>query len=142
MAKARKKGSKRASSTRSRVGRPSSFTKKLANRICALIASGKSDLQTCEAVGIARDTLWRWEEQNEQFHANSTHARVRRAETIADELITICDNSAKPVDERRLMVDTRLRLLGKLLPKQYGDKVGVEHSGAVGLSVTIVRRPQ
>ncbi len=51
-------------------------------------------------------------------------------------------DSGHDLDRDKERISARKWMLSKMLPKQYGDKVGVEHSGAVGLSVTIVRRPQ
>ena len=65
---------------------------------------------------------------------------------IAEEILSIADEAPKygehGVDSgaethRRTRIDTRMRLLGKWLPKEFGDKVGVEHSGQVGLSIKI-----
>jgi hypothetical protein len=39
-------------------------------------------------------------------------------------------------------VDTRKWMLSKMLPKVYGDKLALEHSGSIGLSERIKRAEQ
>ena len=41
------------------------------------------------------------------------------------------------IDHRRLQIDTRKWLIGKMAPKKYGDKQQLEHSGADGGPVTL-----
>jgi hypothetical protein len=38
--------------------------------------------------------------------------------------------------EKRVRIDTRLRLLGKWNARQYGDKIEIENTGAKPLNVT------
>jgi hypothetical protein len=38
--------------------------------------------------------------------------------------------------EKRVRIDTRLRLLGKWNARQYGDKIEIESTGAKPLNVT------
>jgi len=44
---------------------------------------------------------------------------------------------AASVQHNRLKIDTRFRLLSKVCPERYGDKVAVEHSGNIGLESII-----
>jgi hypothetical protein len=41
--------------------------------------------------------------------------------------------------QARVELDARKWFASKFLPKRYGDKAEVEHSGAVGLTVTVKR---
>lgn len=41
------------------------------------------------------------------------------------------------IEHRRLQVDTRKWMLAKMLPKVYGDKQQVEHSGAVDIATIL-----
>lgn len=61
-----------------------------------------------------------------------------RTDLIADEIITIADNTDASdnvaVQRDRLKVDTRKWLLAHLNPKKWGDRIDVEHSGNVVLN--------
>mgnify|MGYP001290710800 FL=1 len=37
------------------------------------------------------------------------------------------------IEHRRLQIESRKWLLARLMPKKYGDKQQVEHSGSIGL---------
>jgi hypothetical protein len=42
------------------------------------------------------------------------------------------------IEHRRLQVDTRKWMLSKMLPKVYGDKQQIEHSGAIDIASVLV----
>ena len=129
-----------------KVGAPSVWTPELEQRILERIANGATDTEACDAEGIAYATFWTHRFKSESFAEASARARTIRAHRIAEEILSIADEAPKygehGVDSgaethRRTRIDTRMRLLGKWLPKEFGDKVGVEHSGQVGLSIKI-----
>jgi len=126
--------------------RPTVWDGELEKRILAHISEGMSDRQACEAVGIAQSTLWRKTAEDAGFCTASTRARESRARVLADQIIEIADEPARMgmngVDSgaethRKTRIETRFRLLAKLLPREYGDKVGVEHSAQGGLNIKI-----
>lgn len=84
--------------------------------------------------------------------AAEQYARAKEAqiEALADEMLEIADNptgdvyaddeggmrlAPDVVQRSRLRVDTRKWLLSKLAPKKYGDKVDIEHTGAVAFTI-------
>ena len=127
-------------------GRPSSYTQSVADDICERIASIPRGLDficsSDEALPSAR-TVNRWLAENESFRLTYLRARERQADLIFDECLTIVDtpligvetiNKADGTTEtregdmlghRKLQVDTRMRMAGKLAPKKYGDKVAL-----------------
>ena len=128
------------------MGAPSVWTPELEQRILARIANGQNDMEACQAEGIGYSTFWDRKADSQAFAEASARARTIRAHRIAEEILSIADEAPKygehGVDSgaethRRTRIDTRMRLLGKWLPKEFGDKVGVEHSGQVGLSIKI-----
>lgn len=81
-----------------------------------------------------RRTVYDWIESDQQFAARFHDARARGIHALAEECLEIADTPAKDpteVADKRLRIDTRLRLAGKWLPSIYGDKVDVNHSGQV-----------
>lgn len=123
-------------------GRPSDYTPAIADEICTRLANGESLRAIC---GSDRDdfmpsigTVMRWAIQNAEFREHYEEARRIQAETMADEIVSIADGKGLTGEEKvtlsprdRLRVDSRKWVAAKLLPKRYGDKVEVEHSGSV-----------
>ncbi len=66
-------------------------------------------------------------------------AKLQGMEAIADEIMEIadeCETSSDAVSKARVQIDSRKWLLSKLLPKRYGDKLDVAHSGEVTVNFT------
>lgn len=138
-------------------GRPSLYSQAIADEICRRIASGESLRAVCEshkddAKWPDDSTVRGWFlEDREGFSKHYARAQRERAERWAEEITEIADDGSNDWMERfdsegksigwslngehvqrsRLRVDTRKWLLSKVLPKVYGDKVDVEHSGGV-----------
>jgi len=145
------------------VGRPSSYSRALAERICDALADGRSLKSICEDAGMpAYSAVRRWERDNQEFQALSTRAREIGCHKLADECLDIADDGRNDWMERhgeedagwvangehiqrsRLRIDTRMRLLGKWLPKVYGDKLDVTQevklTGSVSYKANIPSR--
>ena len=80
----------------------------------------------------------------EGFAAQYAHAREIGYQNLADELLEIADNLGGEWGRDRLRVDTRKWLLSKALPKVYGDKQQIEHSGSLnfGEQLALIRSRQ
>lgn len=135
------------------MGRPSDYTPELAIAICTEIADGMSLRSICQAESMPDiSTIMRWVGKHPEFRAQYAHAKEIQAEYFAEELLDIADDGqndwmtrkiggedVKVVDQEalqrsRLRVDTRKWLMSKMLPKKYGDKLGIEHSGELTLA--------
>jgi hypothetical protein len=131
-------------------GRPTIFTETLATKICQRIADGESIRGICSAAEMpGTTTVFRWiasgkcEGFREQYEA-SVQIRL---ETLGDALIELADapierNAAGAIDSaavqmRRLQIETRRWILSKLLPRKYGDRMGLDHQGE-GFNLTVV----
>lgn len=82
----------------------------------------------------ARSTVYEWLEADGDFSGQFRAARARGVHALAEECLEIADAKAADavaVADKRVRIDTRLRLAGKWLPAIYGDKVDVNHSGEV-----------
>ena len=92
----------------------------------------------------------RWLDEKKDFQEQYARARQRQAEYWAEQIVDIADDSSADtitnergtevansewINRSRLRVDTRKWLMSKLLPKKYGDKIDVAHTGDVSLSV-------
>ena len=123
------------------------FNQEMAQGVLEKLSEGMSLRKACEAVeGAKPRTILDWTESNGEFGAQYAHVRARAYEMLADELVTIADEStndtfidengnertnAEVVARSRLRVDTRKWMLSKMLPKVYGDKLDLSHSGVV-----------
>lgn len=82
----------------------------------------------------SRRAVYDWLETDKDFASRFHAARARGVHYLAEECLAIADRKAKDaveVADKRLQIDTRLRLAGKWLPKIYGDRVDVNYSGEV-----------
>lgn len=125
------------------MGRPTKFTKELADEICQEIASGKSLKRVCEAEKFpTRATIHNWllDATKPEFFDNYSQAVNIRAELMFDELEEVAESSIEAivgddksdgarVQARKLLVDTRKWYLSKVMPKKYGDKLDLTSDG-------------
>lgn len=114
------------------MGRSSLYTKDLAVRICDELSSGKSLREICEADGMpAESTVRGWVlEDYDGFAAQYARARETQADTYADDIVRIADTT-KDANLARVQIDARKWVAGKLRPKVYGDRLDLNHSGAI-----------
>ncbi len=123
------------------MGRPSSYTQEVADKICSELMQQRSLRQICKDEGMPSEvTVFNWLQSNDQFFKNYARARDVQAEQMADELIDIADElptitvctpkgntyettDSAGVNRNRVRVDTRKWVISKILPKKYGDKL-------------------
>jgi hypothetical protein len=99
--------------------------------ICERIASGKSLKEICDTKGMpSRETVYVWLADDHEFSDRYARAREEQADYYADEIIDIAD-AAKDANLARLQIDARKWKASKLQPKKYGDKIDLNHSGAI-----------
>lgn len=115
-----------------KVGRPSLYSKELAEKICDTIASEKIGLRRIvEKYDFFPPTsvLNRWLCTIPEFAEQYARARVQQTEIFVNEIIDIADNSTpENVQCARLQVDSRKWLASKLQPKKYGDRIQIDNS--------------
>lgn len=126
------------------VGRPSSYSKDLAEEICEQIATTNKGIAT-----ILREkehypseaTFYNWlNSKNSELLELYARAKERQADRLVTEILAISDETAKDtlrteegqeypnheyMNRSRLRVDSRKWLASKLLPKKYGDKLDI-----------------
>jgi len=142
------------------IGRPCSYTKAVADEICARLASGETILQMCKKNAHLPSErtvyMWLFDEDKAEFLQKYEKARAVQAERMAEELADIADDGKNDYMERlsangedvggwavngehiqrsRLRVDTRKWIAARLLPKKYGDRIQNEHSGKLDISI-------
>lgn len=124
-------------------GRPSKFTKKIADEICLRIADGESLSSICRDKHMpARSTVFLWVADREAFSDKYEKARAFQADAWADEVVDIADDvdsdwidtpdgpkvNSDHIQRARLRIDTRKWIAGKQRPRRYGPKIEVEQT--------------
>ncbi len=121
-------------------GRPSEYKPDTADRICAELAIGRPLSKICKDHDMPDlSTVYRWLRTYPQFSEAYARAREDQADTFADEIIEIADDStgdaeidengrrrmdAEFVARSRLRVDARKWIAAKLKPKKFSDRAG------------------
>lgn len=122
---------------------------KIINAICERVGKGGAlrNILLEKSMPDAH-TFYSWIEKNEKFLQQYTRATELRAEGIFEEMLHIADTpqegettkttekgtettTGDMIQHRRLQVETRKWMLGKMAPKKYGDKQQIEHSQSV-----------
>jgi hypothetical protein len=110
-------------------------------RVIELVEDGMSERAACAEVGISRATF-----RTTALKVASGDQYARALEALAADQVekaeqVIEDMRAGVIDaqQARVELDVRKWFASKFLPKRYGDKAEVEHSGNVGLTVNVVR---
>lgn len=137
-------------------GRPSIYTPEIADAICLRLMGGESLRRICQDDGLPdRNTVLVWlRDDKDGFQAKYARAREIQAEMLADEMAEISDDGRNDWMEKltadgqavgwtengesarrsALRVSTRQWIATKLLPKKYGNREHVEHSGTIGIA--------
>lgn len=134
------------------------YSQETADKICARLAEGESLRSICRDEGMpAYSTVRGWESDDPEFLARSTRAREEGCHAMAQDCLQIADDghndwmekhgregeligwtvNGEHVQRSKLRIETRMRLLGKWLPKVYGDKV--ELGGSLDVNSKIER---
>lgn len=112
------------------------YTEEIASEICLRLSGGESLRAICEDERLPnRTTVHLWVISDREGFSNQ-YARARQSQALrwAEEIMDIADTDGD-VQRSRLQVDTRKWMLSKVLPKVYGEKQQVEHSGVDGAPI-------
>ncbi len=78
----------------------------------------------CQAAHIPHFvTIWQWSKDNEDFRLKLEQAKRDGSHYIADDCLRIADDTTIDPMHKRIMVDTRLRLIKSWHRRAYGDNV-------------------
>ena len=84
-------------------------------------------------------TLKKWQRDVPEFASLSARAKEDGTHFLGEDSLRIADDLEIDPQHKKIMIDTRLRLIGKWNTKAYGDKVETVHSGGVEIK-QITRR--
>lgn len=98
--------------------------------ICNLMASGKSLRAACREMGLNESSVRYWLNKDEDAFAHSARARELGCDALADQCLDISDDPTIDAAEKRIRIDTRIRLIGKW-SQRYSDKLTVSTTSTV-----------
>jgi hypothetical protein len=108
------------------AGRPTDYNQEIAEMILDKLADGKPMKVICKEEGMpCYMSVLRWQRRHPEFGDLVARAKVDGTHALADECIEIADEKKADPADRRVRIDTRLRLIGKWNATIYGDKVAV-----------------
>ena len=120
------------------MARPSGYTKEIADEICERVANGESFRSICKDPNMPSfTTIWRWQDENEEFRKLSARGRDWGTHNLADECLEIADREDLDPANKRVMIDTRIRLIGKWNSRAYGDKIGLTDGEGGPLQIVV-----
>lgn len=127
-----------------KMGRPTKYTKELAEKICNILSCSKVGVsEMCKADPSLphKDTLYEWKNRYKEFNEMWQIAKANQMEMLADEMLTIIfdeekdlltDSDGRIVQNHVNVARARLKMDGikwnaaKLAPRIFGDKSQVE----------------
>jgi len=107
-------------------GRPTDYTEELAATICNGLAEGHSLMSVLRDLQIPASTVFNWLHANPMFMENYTRARTTQADVLVEQILEIIDDKHDDPNSRRVRMDGRKWIAGKLRPKKYGEASQVD----------------
>lgn len=105
------------------MGRPSKRTPEIVTEIIERLSKGEPMAKICADDHMpCFSTVWRWEQDDEEFRNLSTRALQHGTHYLAGDCLRIADDPTLEPSDKKVRIDTRLRLAGKWNAKIYGDK--------------------
>ena len=127
------------------MARPTSYTTKIADVICAKLSEGASLRTACKSDDLpCAATVFNWLRVHPEFLEQYTRAKQESADALADEMLDIADDctndwmatnaendlgwksNGEHIQRSRLRIETRKWLASKLKPKRYGERITQE----------------
>jgi len=121
------------------------FNQETADAICARVSEGASLRSACKEHGLSHTAFLLWCRTRPELANQYAQAREVGTDAEFEALAELQDETpvrgpsgavdAGWVAWKRLQIDTKKWELSKKAPKKYGDKLDLNHSGSVNLSI-------
>ena len=102
--------------------------------VCERLANGVTMTAVAEEIGVTVGKLSQWIASDEEHSARAREARIHAARLWDEKALSVIEQALDPFELQRakeLAHHYRWRA-SKTAPKEYGDKVTQEHTGADG----------
>lgn len=143
LAKVREGEIQAAEAHRKALGRPSEYTAEQADSICTWVAEGRSLRSWCRQNDRSMHTVYKWLREQKDFMQRYARAHEDRADSLADEIVEIADESQfgtlEQIQAARLRMDARKWVAAKLRPQKWGEAQAVEQKSGITFNIGIAR---
>ena len=136
------------------TGRPTVYSKRIAEKVCLLVSEGRSLRTICSKSNLpSMQTIFRWLRENEEFRSLYVLAKEEAADLLVEEIKDIADGiggdyitdkhtgSIRPnpvaVSRAKLQIESRKWLASKLKPKKYSDRLKVDAENTTSGTLTL-----
>ncbi len=121
---------------------PTKDTPEVRTEILARLSKGESLRRICADPHLPNmDTFLDWCAAKPDLSEQYARARARQADYYAEQIVEIADH-AEDANLARLQIDARKWVAARLLPKKWGDKQEIEHSGKIDSIIVNVTRKE
>ena len=106
--------------------------------VCERLSNGMTMTALAEEIGVTVGKLSQWIASDEEHSARAREARIHAARIWDEKALSVVEQAMDPFELQRakeLAHHYRWRA-SKTAPKEYGDKVTQEHTGANGGAIT------
>lgn len=114
-----------------RIGRPSSYTQQIGERICELLVEGKSLRSICAQDDMpCSATVLKWVSDDAlPFADQYARALDARADGQLEQILEIMEDKTLDANDKRVRIDALKWVMGKQKPKKYGERLDqtIEH---------------
>ena len=111
-------------------GKPTKLDPETLIAICEDVANGKTMSAAAKERDITPSAVRKALLRDDALFQLSTHARELGCDALADQCIEIADSAVIDPQDKRIRIDTRIRLIGKW-SSRYSDKLTVESNSTV-----------
>jgi hypothetical protein len=129
----------------------SKFEQSVIDAICESVANGSSARAACRLQHVDESTFRLQRKMYPEFDTQYARALEDRASVWAEEFMEIADDSTndwvetkfgpqvnrEAIERTKLRIDARKWMMARILPKKYGDKLDLNHSGEVAIKRVI-----
>jgi len=112
------------------------LTDRQLNAICDSLSSGTSLRATCTKMNLPESTVRRWIRDCPEAASSVIRARELGFDSMADQCIEIADAGDLEPQDRRVRIETRIRLLGKW-SQRYADRQSVDVGNKPGETLRV-----
>ena len=109
-----------------RIGRPPVYelTDAFIDEFCARLVEGRSMRSICGDEDMPSiSVVLKWLRTDASFRQQYAQAREAQADTLVEDILFIADDRSRDPNDRRVSLEARKWIAGKMKPKKYGEKI-------------------